>query len=246
MENTTFVALSRLTTLRREMNVIANNLANMNTTGFKGEKMMFVEHLVRSRGGERILGDKIAYVRDIATVRDLTEGSMKETGNPLDVAIHGNGYFAVETADGERYTRSGRFRLDDAGQLVTMDGDAVLSDTGAPFFFSPGDNSIEISRDGTIATDNGVLGRLRVVTFENPYALKAVAGGLYSAGDEQPTDVANPDIVQRMLEQSNVEPIIEMTKMIEVHRAYQGVQKMTDGEHDRIRKMVAELANPNG
>ncbi len=245
MENTSFVTLSRLTTLRREMSVIANNLANMNTTGFKGEKMMFVEHLVRSKGSEGILGEDIAYVRDIATVRNLTEGSMRETGSPLDVAIHGDGYFAIETGDGERYTRNGRFRLDDTGQMVTMDGDPVLSDTGAPFFFSPQDRNIEISRDGTVATENGVLGRLRVVRFDNPYSLKEVAGGLYTAEEEPPLDVEAPDVVQHMLEQSNVEPIIEMTKMIDVHRTYKSVQKLADTEHERIKKMIGELANPN-
>ena len=243
MENTAIVALSRQTTLRRQLGVIANNLANMNTTGFKGGKMMFIEHLVRSRGGEKIFGDKIAYVRDIATVRDLTEGGFEETGNPLDLAIHGDGYFAIETATGEQYTRNGSFRLDNAGQLVTKNGDPVLSDGGAPFFFTPDENKIVISHDGTVSTGNGQLGRLRIVRFENPHALQETAAGLFTS-EATPVDSENPQIVQNMLERSNVEPILEMTRLIDTSRAYKGIQKLADAENERIKKMIREVANP--
>lgn len=243
MENTSYVALSRMTTLRRQLNVIANNIANMNTTAFKGEKMMFVDHLVRSKGGEHAFGDKIAYVRDIATVRDTTEGSFRETDNALDMAIHGDGYFAVQTAAGERYTRNGRFSLDTAGQLVTQTGDPVLSEGGQPFFFAPGDTQIEVARDGTISTANGVIGRLRIVTFDNEQELRQIAGGLYSS-PTPPVAAQQRDIVQHMLESSNVEPIIEMTQMIDVHRTYQGVQKLLEAENERATKMIRELPAP--
>lgn len=243
MENTSFVALSRQTTLRRQLDVIANNLANMNTTGFKGEKMMFVDHLVRSRGGEHILGDKVAYVRDVATVRDLTEGPMKATENPLDLAIHGEGYFVIETAQGNRYTRNGQFSLDDAGQLVTKSGDPVLSDNGQPFFFSTQDKNIEVTADGVVRTENGELGRLQMVTFDDGLDLKEVSGGLYDT-DQVPQEVEAPHVVQHMVEGSNVEPIVEMTRMIDVHRSYKSVQKLIDAEDDRIKKMIGELAKP--
>ncbi len=243
MENTSFVALSRQGTLRRQMAIIAHNIANMNTTGFKGENMMFIEHLEKSRGGERILGDKLAFVRDIATVRDTSEGHLVKTGNPLDLAIRGDGYFAIETAAGERYSRNGRFRLDEAGQLVNQQGNAVLSDGGQPFFFAPGDTEITVSRDGIISTENGALGRLRVVTFENLQELTASAGGL-SSSETPPTDVEGPDVVQGMLESSNVQPIIEMTKMISVHRAYESIKRFIEREDERIKTMVEELARP--
>ena len=243
MENTSFIALSRQGTLRRQMAIIAHNIANMNTTGFKGEKMMFIQHLEKSRGGERILGDKLAFVRDIATVRDTTEGHLVKTGNPLDLAISGDGYFAVETAVGERYTPNGRFRIDEAGQLVNQQGNTILSDGGQPFFFAPGDTEITVSRDGTISTVNGDLGRLRVVTFENQQDMTASAGGLYSS-ENQPTDVEGPDVVQGMLESSNVQPIIEMTKMISVHRAYESIKRFIDREDERITTMIEEMAKP--
>ena len=241
MENTSLIALSRQGTLRRQMDVVANNIANMNTTGLRGEKMLFIEHVVRSPGGEQIFGDRLAFVRDIATVRDLSEGPLERTGNPLDLALRGNGYFVVETEGGERYTRSGRFHLDEEGQLVNNHGHPVLSDGGEPFFFSTEDNEITISRDGTVATENGELGRLRVVTFENEQMLRVTAGGIYDT-EERPDAVDSPDVVQGMLEGSNVEPIIELTRMIEVSRSYDAAKKFIDKEDERMRKVARELA----
>lgn len=241
MENTAFITLSRQGVLRRQMDVIANNLANMNTTGFQAERMMFVDHLVRSRGGERILGEKHAYVRDIATARNTAEGPMKRTENPLDVAIRGEGYFAVETEAGERYTRNGHFRLDPSGQLVTQNGDPVLSETRQPFFFAPEDTEIQISSDGTVSTNNGDLGRLRVVGFEDSEAMEPVSGGLYRS-DAPPLDVQRPQVVQGTLEGSNVEPILELTQMIEVNRAYSRARRFIDSENERMKKMMRAFA----
>lgn len=241
MENSAVIAVSKQGVLRRSMNVIANNLANMNTTGFKGEKMMFVEHLVRSRGGATIGGDKLSYVRDVATARDVSEGEFKKTGNPLDLAIHGDGFFAIGTPAGERYTRNGNFQMDGEGQLVTRNGDPVLSDGGQPFFLSPEDTSIDIARDGTVSTENGVLGKVGVVTFANKQDMRLIAGGLYSSR-QQATQVEDPTISQGMLEGSNVQPIVEMTRMIEVHRSYASAKKFVEKEDERIRQMVKEFA----
>lgn len=240
METPTLVALSRQTTLRRHMDIVANNIANMNTSGFKGESMMFVEHVVKSKGGERIFGDKIAYVRDIATMRDLSNGTLEQTGNPLDLALEGEGYFVIETDTGNNYTRNGHFQLDDGGQLVTTSGNPVLSDGGAPFFFAPGDTKISIARDGTVSTQNGVLGRITVVNFENEHKMRPVANGLFSA-DDAPTPVERPAMAQGMLEDSNIQPVIEMARMIEVHRAYDAVKGFIEKEDERMRAMIRDL-----
>lgn len=223
------------------MDIVANNIANMSTSGFKGERMMFVEHLVKSPGGERILGDKISYVRDIATMRDLSAGPLEHTGNPLDVALEGEGYFVIQTDTGNNYTRNGRFQLDEGGQLVTASGNPVLSDGGAPFFFAPGDTKISIARDGTVSTENGDLGRIGVVNFENEHQLRPGAGGLYNT-DAQPTPVERPAMAQGMLEGSNIQPILEMSRMIEVHRAYEAVKGFVEKEDDRMRKMIRDLS----
>ncbi len=242
MENTLFVALSRQMGLRRQMDVVANNIANMNTNGFQGEKMMFVQHLVRSRGGESVLGEKLNYVRDIATIRDTSKGPITQTGNPLDVAIQGDGYFTIETRAGEQFTRNGRFQLDATGQLVTHSGDPVMSSSGQPFFFGPTDTQITITGDGTVSTENGSLGKLRIVQFENDLALQQTGSILYRADPQnRAEEIEFPKLLQGSLESSNVQPIIELTRMIETHRSYEGVKSFIDKEDERQKTMIREV-----
>ena len=241
METTSYVALSRQTGLRRQMDIVANNLANMNTSGFKGDKMMFVEHLTRSKGGHRPISEKIAYVRDIATVRDYSEGPLETTGNPFDLSISGEGFFTIQTDQGNQYTRNGRFQLDQAGQLVNQQGHPVLAEGGQPVFFAPGETNISISSDGTIATDNGDIAKLSLVTFENLQELRPNSGGLF-ATEAAPQAVEKPNIQQGMLEGSNVMPIIEMAKMIDVHRTYDSVKKLIEREDERMLQMIRNLA----
>jgi flagellar basal-body rod protein FlgF len=223
------------------MDIVAHNIANMNTVGFKGQDMMFVEHLVKSPGGDKLLGNKLAYARDIATMINFNEGPIEKTGNPLDLAITGDGFFVVETPQGERYTRNGRLKLNDGGQLVNQNGQPVLSSTGQPFFLAPEDTQITVSRDGTISTNNGNLGKLKLVRFENPQQLKRTAGGLYSS-EAPPVDVEQPSINQGMLEGSNIQPIFEMAKMIEIHRTYESVRSFIDREDERMRNMIREMS----
>lgn len=241
MENTLLITLSRQGALRRQLDVVANNLANMNTTGFKAQRMMFTEHLVESRGGERLLGEKLSFVHDQATRRDFSEGAIEATGAPLDVAIRGEGWFVIDTPSGRHYTRNGRFRIDAEGRMVTESGNPVVGGAGQPIRFAPTDGEISIARDGTVSAESGELGRLRIVRFDNPQRLRAVVDGLF-ASDQTPQDVDQPEVVQGMLESSNVEPILEMARMINVHRAYDTARKLVDREDQRIRKMVEEYA----
>lgn len=223
------------------MDVVAHNIANMNTAGFKGQDMMFVEHLVKSRGGEKLLGNKLAYARDISTLINFNEGPMEKTGNPLDLAITGDGFFVVRTPQGERYTRNGRLKLDEGGQLVNQSGQPVLSSAGQPFILAPEDTEITVSRDGTVSTNNGNLGKLKLVRFENPQQLKRSAGSLY-ASESPPIDVEQPSITQGTLEGSNVQPIFEMAKMIDIHRTYDSVRNFIEREDERMRNMIREMA----
>ena len=244
MENTAYIALSGQSALKRQMSVVANNLANMNTTAYKSEKMLFVEHLVKSKGGNSFIPQQLTYTRDVAQYQDLAEGPIKNTGNALDAAIHGDGYFVVETPEGQRYTRNGHFSLSNDGKLVTLNNQAILSDAGTPFFFGPDDKDIHISSDGLISTKNGEIGKIRIVKFDTPQNLQKRAGGLYFT-EEQPVDVTNPTILQKSLESSNVNPMSEITKMINVQRAYDSVRTFIDKEDQRQRKMMQQLT-PRG
>ena len=241
MENSIVVALTRQDTLRRQLDVVANNLANVNTTAFKGERLLFVEHLVPTSSSSPSIGGTLSLVRDIATTRDLAMGDLQETGGDLDLAIAGDGYLTVETPEGTRYTRNGRLQLNENGELVTAHGLPVLAQ-GARVQLGIDDTQITIARDGTISSESRDLAKLDVVRFNQPQRLSAIGGGLMSAGDERPEAVVSPVVLQGKLEGSNVEPISEIERLIELQRAYDQARQLVDREDDRIRKMLQTYA----
>ena len=194
----------------------------MNTTAYQAQEVMFTEYLANAAGS----GD-ISYVYDVAVMRDVTPGPSVATGNPLDVAIVGQGYFMIETANGIRYTRNGAFRLDGDGQLVSAGGGAVLGEGDQPFFLTADETAITISRDGTVSTENGAIGRLRLVTFENEQEMVKVGDSLFRT-EEPPLEATEAEVIQGMIEQSNVQAVLELTRMIEVSRAYQRAQQIIE------------------
>ncbi len=230
MENSLSVVLSRQGVLARQMNVIATNLANTNTAGFKAESIIFSEFLERTSKSEAPL----SMVRDVTYLRDTSEGTMAGTNNPLDLAISGEGFFVVEAPQGERYTRHGAFQLDNQGQLATLAGAPVLSESGAPITVPPATSTITITGDGTVSADAVEIGKLRVVEFEAPQALSKDGNGLYEAKDQAPQPATDAKVLQGMIEGSNVKGVAEMTRMIEVVRSYQAAGKMAESEHKRI------------
>ncbi|MAB33574.1 MULTISPECIES: flagellar basal-body rod protein FlgF [Thalassospira] len=250
MENVTYIALSRQKTLRSMMNNISQNLANMNTTGYKEEKMMFTDWVAKNKDapfrGER----EISLVQDIAQFRDTRVGNIEHTERPLDVALsQPDMFFAVETPSGTQYTRNGNFSLDPGGQLITNEGYPVLSDADQPIFFNEADGQIEIKGDGAVTTDIGQIGKLKVVTFDNVQAMNTTGSSLYSVVKENPNDpdgaqpVENPGVVQGALEKSNVNPISSMTQMIDVLRTYQSVTRSLESENERQRNMISKLGD---
>lgn len=243
MENGLLVSVSRQAVLQRQMDVIANNLANINTTGFRAERLMVAEDPMAPQpfAGRRGDGPTI-FVHDLSTYTDAKEGRLETTGNSLDMAVRGDGFFVIQQDGEERYTRDGHFRRDDSGQLVTEAGDPVMGQNNQPIILPLEDGQVTVASDGTVSTDDGtVAGKLRVVRFDDPTQLTPLGGGLFNT-DQPPTEVLRPTIEQGMLESSNVEPIIEMEQMIRVHRAYDSARALFDREDDRIHKMLQVYA----
>lgn len=244
MENALLIGLSRQMTLRRELDTIANNVANVNTAGYKADQLLFEDYLMPTaridtfRTGDRSLH----YVIDPRTVTNHQTGTIDQTGAPLDLALQGDGFFAVQTARGERYTRAGSFQLDAQGQLTTPSGEPVLTE-GGPITFSPQDRDIAIGADGTITTSQGVRGRLRVVRFDRTDALTKEAGTLFAAPQGvNPVPAPQTRVVQGSIERSNVQPVQEITRMIEVTRTYTTVSQMIERTQDLRRTAIERLA----
>ena len=238
MENTGYIALSRQMAMSRQMDVIANNMANMNTPAYQGESMMFVEYLQKNPDNEQF-----SYVQDIALVRNVTEGQKISTKNDLDVAIAGKGFFEIESELGMRYTRNGIFQLNSEGELVTSQGDKVMGEGSSPIVFPPSTDRITIARDGTISTEAGQIGRLNVVRFENEQAMIKGANGLYDADGQEAQEAEDAEILQGMFEGSNVLAIREMTTLIKAARSYAGAAKMIKSEHERLRRAIQTLGS---
>ena len=242
MDNALRIGLSRQMALKTRMNVIANNLANINTAGFKRDTVhmeefrMPVAQMTELRGRDKAL----SYVHDRAVLNNMSAGSMKQSGNELDVAINGKGWFSVDTPSGERYTRNGEFKLNNEGTLVTNDGFPVLG-SGGPISFGPNETQITIARDGTISSSEGVKGQIRVVTFNEEQNLNKEGFNLFKT-DEQPTPVEQPNLIQGMVEGSNVKPVLELTTMIETTRAYvnqaQLLKKSEELKTDAMNKLA--------
>lgn len=247
MENTGYVALSRQTTLWRQLEVVANNIANVNTTGYRGKDVMFTDYLVKTPNTDSAFRDEIRFVQDFGLVRDLTPGTLKQTGNPMDLALEREGYFVIETPEGEMYTRAGRFTLDADGQLVTAEGHPVMTENNTPVFIAPNEGEFSVARDGTVSTENGPIGKLRIVDFEEPQRLKDVGAALFQADlGQEPQAVDAPVVAQGMIEGSNVNGVVEMTKLIQVQRAYGQVQSMLDKENERITRAMQVWTRPAG
>ena len=252
MENTLLVGLSRQVTLERQIDVIANNVANVSTNGFKADRSLFREYLMPTAREDNFASGRdrsLSHVQDRATFHDFAQGSPDQTKNPLDIAIKGDGFFVVQTPAGERYTRDGGFQINSQGQLATASGDLVLGNTG-PITFQQTDKQISIAADGTITVMEGtsrvdsIRAKLRLVNFTQPQRLRKEGGNLYSIGEG---NAAQPDtkstVAQGFIERSNVNAVVEMTRLIEVSRIYTQIANMLQQQHDLHRTAIEKLAD---
>ena len=241
MENALYVGLSRQVVLRRQLSVIANNIANAETPGFKAQRMQFGMYMVEAGRDGAGRDPRMAMVVDRSVVRDTRAGTMERTGNPLDLAIQGDGYLVVETESGPRYTRAGRLAIDDEGRLVDSNRLPLLGDDDQPITIPRGSGTLVITPDGSVSGELGAIGRLKLVAFDREADMKPLGGGLL-ASNEAPREAEDVQIAQGMLEGSNVQPILEMTRMIEISRQYQSTQKLLQDEHNRQRDSISRLA----
>ncbi|MEM6383882.1 MAG: flagellar hook-basal body complex protein [Pseudomonadota bacterium] len=241
MMNSQLVALSREVALRRELDVIANNMANLNTTGFQAERVAFEDYMMPKAEATsfRRLDQDVAFVQDWATYRDLDPGAQRPTGNALDLALSPGGYLTVETPQGLRYTRNGALQINDQGQLATMQGFPVISLGGIPILFNTNDSDITVTRTGQVNTSGGTRGVLQLVSFPNEQELTKVGTNLFDAPEEPEVD-PTVRVTQGFLEASNVQPVREMARLVEVQRAYEMQSNMLR-QSDSMRQEAIRL-----
>lgn len=245
MDNAIFVGLSRQMLLRREMDIVANNIANADTTGFKVESLMARTEPAapaRTAGGPQ----PVKFVMDDGVARDFGQGTLRQTGGTLDLGIEGKAFFKIGTADGERYSRDGRFRMDETGRIVSQAGDPLLDEGGGEVVIDPEKGAITIATDGTISQGDERVGKIGVVRFDDRSVLEKVGDNLYrNTSNLQPQPAPEALVRQGSLEGSNVKPIVEITRMIEVSRAYESIAKMMDSAADLSRRSVERLGRVN-
>ncbi len=236
MDNASYVVLSRQSGLWRAFQTIAHNIANVETTGFRREDVLFSEFVRRLEGVEPSLSMAAARARQVVMV----QGEISATGGALDFAIEGEGFFRVATPWGERLTRAGHFALNADGTIVTPEGHALLDESGAPIVVPPG-VTVSLASDGTLSADGEPLARIGVVRVDDPAALRREGGVLLVA--EAPVEPAEGAVLfQGMIEGSNVDPVLEMARMIAVQRAYEAAQTFLDREDQRIRTAIQTLS----
>jgi flagellar basal-body rod protein FlgF len=245
MENAQLISLSRQIALQRQMDVVANNMANINTNGFKSEDMLFQDFIMPKAKDNDFGGQdsKLHYTEDWSTLHNMETGPIEQTGNPLDVALQGEGFLSVQTPQGVRYTRNGTLTIDNQGMLVDLDGNQVLSDGGSPIKFDSSDTDISIGRNGAISTSNGGKGKLAVVEFANPQVLAREGDNYYSGPAGTPA--TSTQVIQGSIEKSNVSGVTTMADMIRVERAYQQLATLMQQQSDLRTTAVQKLGDIN-
>ncbi|WP_375573803.1 flagellar hook-basal body complex protein [Seohaeicola saemankumensis] len=232
MDNAIYTTLTRQSGLMREIQALANNIANASTTGFRQENVIFSEHVKRVAGGAS-LSMATASVRHTS----MLQAGLTQTGGPLDLAIEGEGFFLIDTPQGERLTRAGHFSTSAEGELVTADGHRVLDSGGAPVFLPPDAGPLSVAADGTLSANGLPLSQIGLVRPRDPSGLIRETGLLFRANDGfEPAE--NGRIVQGFLESSNVDAIGQIARMIEVQRAYEMGQSLLEREDERIRTAI--------
>jgi flagellar basal-body rod protein FlgF len=241
MDITIALAASRLVAQQRAMDVTANNIANANTPGYRTERVQFSDWIDNQTGATSAPGVKsISYTQDRATYRESQAGPITHTGNPFDLALTGDGYFTVNTRNGPRLTRDGRFGPMPDGTLADSSGNAVLDTNGKPIQIPPTDTQVTIAGDGSVFTENGPVGKIGVVQPADPMRMRG-EGATNFVSDAATSPVTSARIEQGAIEESNVQPVLEVTRMMDNERQFQFVTQLVQAEGDREQSTIDKL-----
>lgn len=236
MDNATYATITRQTGLQQEMQVLANNIANASTDGFQKEGIIFSEYVERMEQADTSLSMARAHARMV----DRSQGQLTQTGGQFDFAIEGEGYFMLDTPEGNRLSRAGRFFPNAEGLLAAADGARVLDQGGAPIFVPPETQTLHVAPDGTISADGAPLGQIGLVMPADPNGMTR-SGDVRFAIEGGTVPAEGATIAQGFIEASNVDPVLEVSRMIEVQRAYESGKALIDGEDDRMRTIIKTL-----
>ena len=219
----------------REMNLVANNIANSATTGYRQQGLIFSEYLTNGVGKA-----PVSMANGNVERTSFLQGAFKQTGNPLDLAIEGDGFFLIDTPRGERLTRSGNLILSTEGSLITHQGFAILDEARSPVFVPPDAKEINVAADGTLSADGEILGQIGLMKPIEPQDMTREDGVKFAfLGAVTPAE--NNRVLQGFVEKSNTDPLQQIARMIEVQRAYEMGQSFLTAEDERIKKAIDVL-----
>ncbi|SFJ61572.1 flagellar hook-basal body complex protein [Celeribacter neptunius] len=236
MDNAGYTALTRSVGLNREMQTIANNIANASTTGFRKEGMLFSEYITALGKGE----DSLSMADGNVRVTNDAQGPLTPTGGTFDFAIEGDGFFLIDTPNGQALTRAGAFTPNEQGELTTHDGYRLLDNGGAPIFVPSDAQNVSVAADGTISADGQPLTQIGLYLPDDPNSMSRSDGvRFFTEGGVVPQEDAV--ILQGYVENSNVNPITEVSRMIEVQHAYTMGVKFVEQEDERIKSVISTL-----
>jgi flagellar basal-body rod protein FlgF len=231
MDNSIYIALSRQLAQFRDLETTASNLANVNTTGFQAKKTLFSDHLTDAGNNY-----KAAYLHDVSTYRDLRGGAFKVTGNPLDVAIQGPGYFAISTAGGTRYTRDGGFTQNQEGELITSSGNLVQDDAGQPILIPVEARDISIRDNGAVVVDGDEIAQIGLFEFNNDHSLVAEGDNLLRPTTDPALPAVASTIKHGVLEGSNVQPVTELTHLTTLSKSVKNTAELVEVMYELQRR----------
>jgi flagellar basal-body rod protein FlgF len=253
-----YAATAGMMTMLSRVQTISNNLANANTAGYREDTLRltaFPQQLMARLNGGRLqqLGPAIMGIVNESAVTRFTQGSFRETDGQLDVAINGDGFFAVQTAQGVRYTRDGSFRRDGNNQLVTANGDLVLSAQGTPITLPPG--AVVVTPEGQVrvtpltTAESGPVdlpvAQLGIYTFAEPGQLRKAGGNLFEdptgQAQAQPAAGGASTVHQGFLENSNVDPARAMADMMVAQRSYEASARLVQLQDDMTARAVSDV-----